>query len=218
MATLAIATLPPTRPTVRVGAGWAGGTDDYSKKEVKNVPLVHGVAASVVGVNSHVTTYAVSCYSAAATGDCEIKKPWTLIQGPNTFSLTGQYTAAASEYVSTVTVDRDFKCSFTSSSLSPSCVFKQLVTGIQAGASYSSATSTTTTTRFNLDYRGMMITAGYEKLPATTATNSKRTTHSATTAHSTTKTHSTSSGAAARALVTGKPLGAIAAVAIGAMF
>lgn len=201
MATLATAADQTTSSTTTTRPFMGAGLDWASK--ISNVPKPKSTAASVVGINSHLTTYEIACMSGVPKSVCEISKPWTLIQGSTTFSFTGEYTAATTGKVGTVTVDREFKCSFTSTSLSASCSFEQQVTGSHSGTEYSTATSSSTTSlpTDSITYYKMPVTGGLEKLTAT------QTTHSTAAANPT-----------ARALVTAGPLGAVAAMAIGAMF
>ncbi|KAJ5860420.1 uncharacterized protein N7529_007730 [Penicillium soppii] len=187
LATLATAAESSTsKPYLGAGFDWAS-----------KIPNYQSTAASVAGINSHITTYEISCLSNAPKSVCHIETPWTLIQGSTTFSFTGQYTAATTGKVGTVTVSRHFDCSFTSTSVSASCSFQYQVTGSNSGVEYSTATSTSTTSlpTKSMKYYAMPVTGGVSKLTST----------------QTTKT----TGAAA--MVTAAPLGAAAAVAIAAM-
>jgi hypothetical protein len=180
------------RPYLGAGFDWAS-----------KIPNYQSTAASVAGITAGATTYEIACLSNAPKSICQIKTPWTLIQGSTTFSFTGEYTASTADKVGTVTVARDFECSFTRTSLSASCSFKYQVTGSNSGTTYSTATSTSTTSlpTKSMKYYSLPITAGIAKI---TSTQTTQTTGAA--------------GPTAKAMVTGAPLGAAAAVAIAAMF
>ncbi|CAI7567760.1 unnamed protein product [Penicillium bialowiezense] len=156
-------------------------------KWASKIPDYQSTAASVAGITSGLTTYEISCLTNAPKSVCNIETPWTLVQGSTTFSFTGKYTASTSASVGTVTVDREFECSFTSTS---------------SGTSYSTSTSTSTSSlpTESMKYSSLLITGGIAKI---------------TSAQSTSTT-----GAAnptAKAMITGAPMGAAAAVAIAAM-
>lgn len=179
------------RPTLGAGFKWASKIPDYQS-----------TAASVAGITSGLTTYEISCLTNAPKSVCNIETPWTLVQGSTTFSFTGKYTASTSASVGTVTVDREFECSFTSTSRSASCSFEYHITGSHSGTSYSTSTSTSTSSlpTESMKYSSLLITGGIAKI---------------TSAQSTSTT-----GAAnptAKAMITGAPMGAAAAVAIAAM-
>ncbi|KAJ5329394.1 hypothetical protein N7541_000440 [Penicillium brevicompactum] len=179
------------RPYLGAGFSWAS-----------RVPNYQSTAASVAGITSHLTTYEISCLTNAPKSVCNIETPWTLIQGSTTFSFTGKYTASTTASVGTVTVDREFDCSFTSTSRSASCSFEYHITGSHNGASYSTSTSSSTSSlpTESMKYSSLLITGGIAKI---------------TSAQSTSTT-----GAAnptAKAMITGAPMGAAAAVAIAAM-
>ncbi|CAG8081945.1 unnamed protein product [Penicillium salamii] len=180
-----------TRPYFGYGFDWAS-----------KLPYPTSTAASVVGITSHLTTYEISCMTGAPKSRCDIDTPWTLIQGSTTFSFTGKYTAATTGRVGTVTIDQEHKCSFTSTSQSASCSLEYEVTGSQSGTTYSTATSTSASNipTSSVKYYKLPITAGVSKLTSA-------------------QTTSTTGGAAptAKAIITGAPLGAAAAVAIAAM-
>lgn len=181
-----------SKPYLGAGFDWAS-----------KIPNYQSTAASVAGINAHATTYEISCLSNAPKSICQIETPWTLIQGSTTFSFTGQYTASTTGKVGTVTVSRHFDCSFTSTSVSASCSFQYQVTGSNSGVEYSTASSTSTTSvpTSSMKYYAMPVTGGVSKFTGTQAT---QTTGAA--------------GPTARAMMTGAPLGAAAAVAIAAMF
>lgn len=181
-----------TKPYLGAGFDWA-----------TRIPNYQSTAASIAGITSHITTYEISCQSNAPKSICQIETPWTLIQGSTTFSFTGKYTASTTASVGTVTVARDFDCSFTSTSVSASCEFSYQITGSHSGTDYSTASSTSTTSlpTSSMKYYAMPVTGGLEKLTTTSTT------------------HTTgAAGPTAKAMITGAPLGAAAAVAMAAMF
>ncbi|KAJ5196543.1 hypothetical protein N7449_007022 [Penicillium cf. viridicatum] len=155
-------------------------------------------AASVAGINALATTYRIGCLSDAPKSDCEIATPWTMIQGPKTYSLTGVYTVSGSGTVNAVTGTQNFDCTFAKATESPSCSFSAKVTGTTAGVSYSTSTSTSTKSLPTKSYTsyGIEVTAGTALFTATQATQSPN-------------------GGAA--MVTAAPMGAAAVVAIAAM-
>lgn len=155
-------------------------------------------AASVAGINAHATTYRIGCLSDAPKSDCEIATPWTMIQGPKTYSLTGVYTVSGSGTVNAMTGTQNFDCTFAKATESPSCSFSAKVTGTAAGVSHSTSTSTSTKNLPTKSYTsyGIDVTAGAALFTATQATQ-------------------TSKGGAA--MVTAAPMGAGAVMAIAAM-
>lgn len=154
-------------------------------------------AASVAGINAVATTYRIGCLSGAPKSDCEIATPWTMIQGPKTYSLTGVYTVSGSGTVNAVTGTQKFDCTFAKATESPSCSFSVKVTGTTAGVSYSTSTSSSTKNLPTKSYTsyGIDVTAGTASFTASEATK-------------------TPNGGA---MVTAAPMGAAAVVAIAAM-
>jgi hypothetical protein len=163
------------------------------------IPLYTSTGASVAGINAVATTYAVSCLDGAPKSDCHIDHPWTIIQGPTTFSLTGVYTAWSTGK-NAVTVTRSEKCSFTHYTESASCSVSYRATGTAQGTSYSTATSGASS------FAAKSIT--YYQLPVTGGLSSF-------TAPQATQTPGAAAAAAgpARALITAAPLLAAAAAA-----
>ncbi|PLB45188.1 hypothetical protein P170DRAFT_440325 [Aspergillus steynii IBT 23096] len=193
--TAALAGLAIAEDTTTVGYFAA----DWTSIEI---PRYESTAASVAGINAVATTYAVGCLKDAPTSLCHIDKPWTLIQGSETYSLTGVYTAGQTgkEKDNGVTVTRDIQCSFTSFSESAGCSFSYQATGKISGASYSTGTSSSST--FATDQ------VGYYKMPVTAGLSSF-------TAPQATETPDAARAVGpARALITAAPLAAAAAVAI----
>ncbi|CAL5870820.1 uncharacterized protein PFLUO_LOCUS5061 [Penicillium psychrofluorescens] len=160
-------------------------------------------AASVVGINALYTTYQIKCLDDAPKAECHIDTPWTLIEGPGTYSLTGVYTGWSSGTVDIVTATRLLDCTFTSSSLSASCSASYKATGTIGGMSYSTSTSLSTSPipTESITYYAMLVTAGAKAFTEPQATQTPG-----------------AAFAAAKPLITAAPLGAVAAVAIAALF
>ncbi|KAJ5578219.1 uncharacterized protein N7459_007183 [Penicillium hispanicum] len=131
------------------------------------VPAYTSVAGSVAGINAVATTYEIKCLSGADKDACKIKTPWTLIQGPNTFSFTGVYTAWSTG-ANAVSVTRDIKCSYTSTE-SASCSMSYKATGTVNGVSSSTSTSSSAQSISATKY-GMPITGGLKSFTAPQAT------------------------------------------------
>ncbi|KAJ5377716.1 uncharacterized protein N7496_005125 [Penicillium cataractarum] len=166
------------------------------------IPRYESTAASVAGINALATTYQIKCMDGADKLDCDIKTPWTIIQGPATASFTGVYTADASGKDG-ITVTREWKCDLKSYTESASCTVSYSASGTVDGTEYS--TSTTTSNKNmptdQLTTAGILVTGGIASFTASQATQ-------------------TPSGAAAgpfKAMVTAAPLGAAAAIAIAGM-
>ncbi|KAI9044158.1 uncharacterized protein KD926_001982 [Aspergillus affinis] len=166
------------------------------------IPRYKSTAASVAGINAVATTYAVACLKDAPTSDCHIDKPWTLIQGSETYSFTGVYTAweSGKDKDNGVTVTRELQCSFTSFSESAGCSLSYEATGKMDGTSYSTGTTSSSTFGTDkVDYYEMPVTAGLSSFTAPQATETPDAARAA---------------GPARALITAAPLAAAAAVAI----
>ncbi|KAJ5832503.1 hypothetical protein N7474_000814 [Penicillium riverlandense] len=160
-------------------------------------------AASVAGINALYTTYHINCLDDAPKTDCQIDTPWTLIEGPGTYSVTGVYTGWSSGDGNAVTATRLIDCTFTSSSLSASCSANYKATGTIEGLSYSTSTAVSTSSipTDSITYLAMYITAGAKSFTEPQATQTPG-----------------AAFAAAKPLITAAPLGAAAAVAIAALF
>ncbi|KAJ5620260.1 hypothetical protein N7510_004244 [Penicillium lagena] len=159
-------------------------------------------AASVAGINALYTTYQIKCLDDAPKAECQIDTPWTLIEGPGTYSLTGVYTRWGSGDVD-LTATRQIDCTFTSSSLSASCSASYKATGTIGSISYSTSTSLSTSPipTDSITYIAMLVTAGGKSFTEPQATQTPG-----------------AAFAAAKPLITAAPLGAVAAVAIAALF
>lgn len=166
------------------------------------VPTYGSTGASVAGINAIATTYHIKCQKGAPKSVCDIKKPWTMIQGPETYSLTGVYTVSGSGTANVVTATRDYDCTFTSSSISASCDWSIKVTGTTAGESYSTSTSLVNKNIPSDSVRdvAMLVTGGTKSFTAPAATKTPA-----------------AAPAAAKPMVTAGPLGAAAIAVAGAM-
>ncbi|KAJ5995471.1 hypothetical protein N7481_002448 [Penicillium waksmanii] len=166
-----------------------------------HIPRYTSGAASVAGINADATTYLISCLSDAPTTDCQVKTPFTMIQGPGTFSFTGVYTAERTGGLQ-ITAYRDFDCTFTASSISASCSFSYSATGSASGIEYATSTSATTSnipSKSVTSYK-LTVTGGIDSLPTSAAT-----------------TTSNVAAGPLRPLITAAPIGA-AAVAVAGLF
>lgn len=169
---------------------------------ITTFPTPDSTAASVAGINAIATTYHIKCQKDSPKSICHIKKPWTMIQGPETYSLTAVYTIGGTGKDNVVTATRDYDCTFTSNSISASCEWSAKITGTTAGGSYSTATSLTKTNipTDSVDYYALLVTGGIASFTAPAATKTPA-----------------AAPAAAKPMVTSGPLGAAAVVIAGAM-
>jgi hypothetical protein len=129
--------------------------------------------ASIAGINAVATTYNLGCLKDAPKTDCNIKNPWTIIQGPETVSVTGVYTASTSgkETSYDVTVTQSYQCKIVSRTQSASCTMSVGMTGSVDGASYMSSTSSSATySTATSSYYTLIVTAGVDKFTAPEAT------------------------------------------------
>ncbi|PYH82421.1 hypothetical protein BO82DRAFT_353673 [Aspergillus uvarum CBS 121591] len=157
-------------------------------------------AASVAGVNAKATTYHVGCLKDAPKTDCDIKHSWTIIQGPATVSVSGEYIASTSGKSTSYdyTVTQSYQCSLKSWTESASCTMSVAVTGSFDGGSYSSSTSTHSTYGTTKTFQELVVTGGVKSLTEPAAT----------------KTAGAANGnGAVGAMVTAAPMVAAAAVA-----
>lgn len=157
-------------------------------------------AASVAGINAVATTYHVGCLKDAPKTDCDIKNPWTIIQGPETVSVTAIYTASTSgkkeDYDLTVT--QSYQCSFKHYSESASCTMSVGITGTLGGGSFVSSTSSKASyATAASSYYDVVVTGGVKSFTAPAAT----------------KTPGAAPAGPAGALITAAPAVAAAAVA-----
>lgn len=131
-------------------------------------------AASLASVNTDAATYHVGCVKDAPKTDCDYPSSWTIIQGPETVSLTGVYIASTSGESTSydITVTQSYHCSLKSSTMSASCTMSVSMSGSLDGAKYESSTSSaaTYTTAPMSSYYQLTVTAGLSSLTAPEAT------------------------------------------------
>ncbi|RHZ60717.1 uncharacterized protein CDV56_108423 [Aspergillus thermomutatus] len=157
--------------------------------------------ASIAGINAAATTYNVGCLKDAPKTDCNIKNSWTIIQGPETVSLTGVYTASTSgkETSYDITVTQSYECKIQSRTESASCTMSVGMTGSAGGATIASSTSSKATySPATSSYYELVVTAGLESLTAPEAT----------------KTPGAAAAGPAGALITAAPVVAAAVAAL----
>ncbi|KAG2002755.1 hypothetical protein GB937_009520 [Aspergillus fischeri] len=157
--------------------------------------------ASVAGINAAATTYNLGCLKDAPKTDCNIKNSWTIIQGPETVSVTGVYTASTSgkETSYDVTVTQSYECKIRSRTESASCTMSVGMTGSVGGATIASSTSSSATySPATSSYYELVVTAGVDKFTAPEAT----------------KTPGVAAAGPAGALITAAPVVAAAVAAL----
>jgi hypothetical protein len=159
-------------------------------------------AASVAGINAEATTYHVGCVKDAPKTDCDYPASWTIIQGPETVSVSGKYIASTSGKSTSydITVTQSYECSLKSSTESASCTMSVGMSGSIGGATYASSTSSKAT------YSTAPITNSYHQLTVTAGLNSF-------TAPQATETGAAAAGPAG-ALITAAPMVAAAVAAL----
>ncbi|CAG7964423.1 unnamed protein product [Penicillium nalgiovense] len=160
-------------------------------------------AASLVTYNTAAATYHVSCLKDAPKTDCNYPTPWTIVQGPETVSFTGQYIASTSGESTSydITVTQSYECSLKASTESASCTMSVSKSGSLGGAKYESSTSTKatyTTAPISNSYYQLTVTAG---LPTSSSTDVQT-------------TQSTGGAAGPAALITAAPMVAAAVAAL----
>ena len=119
---------------------WLGLLDSENNYDV-DPSMFKSLAARVAAIDKTATTYEVRCASGVEDGDCGIKsdKPMTLIQGPNTFSVSiGLDTKIHGVSAS---LDGERECSFTHSSEHVSCTLDMTLSASAQGESTSTAWS-----------------------------------------------------------------------------
>ncbi|OOF93567.1 hypothetical protein ASPCADRAFT_209507 [Aspergillus carbonarius ITEM 5010] len=129
--------------------------------------------ASIAGINAIQTTFKVNCLQDAPKTDCDMKNPYTIIQGPETISLSQVYTASTSNAHSSYdyTVTRWYECSMKSVTEDVSCTMSVGMTGSANGAAVTSSTSTKSSykTATSAIY-SLVVTGGVQSLTAPAAT------------------------------------------------
>ncbi|KAJ5362702.1 hypothetical protein N7541_003546 [Penicillium brevicompactum] len=186
-------------------------------------------AASVVGSDSTATTYEIECLKGAEK--CALPHPITMIQGPATYSLSGEYSIVTMGATGIITDIEE--CVFTHSSESVSCSWSVAFT-VSSGdltVSTSMSNSSTSIAPELVSWRTLDVTAGADEVTSTSSGSTTEATGATTGAASTgastagatsteaSSTAATSTGAAPRMkpLATAAPMGA-AVAAIVAMF
>ncbi|OJZ85490.1 hypothetical protein ASPFODRAFT_34399 [Aspergillus luchuensis CBS 106.47] len=131
--------------------------------------------ASVAGINAVKTTYKMSCLKDAPKTDCDMKDAYTIIQGPETVSVSQVYTASTSDKTTSfdVTVTLSYECSLKSWTESASCTMSAGFSGSDDGATYASSTSTKSTYENPTSrFYSLVVTGGVKSFtePAATKT------------------------------------------------
>jgi hypothetical protein len=130
-------------------------------------PPTLGVAGSIVGVNAVATTIAIVCTS--SNTDCPVVNPWTVTQGPSTFSMSAAWSTYSEGLEVGLTIDEN--CKITSSTAGATCT-----NSIGVEASYEGQSSSTnsiekpTFAADEITYQTLLITGGVEKFSQPSAT------------------------------------------------
>ncbi|OKL56222.1 hypothetical protein UA08_08470 [Talaromyces atroroseus] len=132
-------------------------------------------AASLAHINTAAATYHVGCVKDAPKTDCDYPSSWTIIQGPETVSVTGVYIASTSDKTTSydITVTQSYECSLKSSTESASCTMSAGMSGSMDGGTYASSTSskaTYTTAPIANSYYQLTVTAGLSSFTGPDAT------------------------------------------------
>lgn len=132
-------------------------------------------AASIAGINADATTYHVGCAKGAPKTDCHFPTSWTIVQGPETVSVTGKYIASSSGKSTSYdfTVTQSYECSLKSSTESASCTMSEGIKGTFNGGKYdvtSTSSATYTTAPITKSYYKLTVTGGLSSLTAPEAT------------------------------------------------
>ncbi|KAJ5787723.1 hypothetical protein N7457_002713 [Penicillium paradoxum] len=161
-------------------------------------------AARIIGIDKHATTYEIGCLPDAK--ECAFHVPATLIQGPNTFSISMQMTLSGEGVTAKATAVEE--CSFTRFSESVSCTWSLGYTASQGAVTDSTRTSgTMTIPSESITYQPLKVTDGAYALTANATAS----------ATPETITPTASAGGAAGAikpLITAAPLGAAVAALV----
>ncbi|KAF7588007.1 hypothetical protein BBP40_006436 [Aspergillus hancockii] len=126
---------------------------------------------SVVGGDAQATTYAVNCKDGSSS--CPLTKPFTITQGPSTFTMSAVYTMSTGGAKGTATILQD--CDITSSTATAVCSVSLGVKAAYDGHSTATslATKATATGSAEVLYEALTITAGlsnFNKVGPTAAT------------------------------------------------
>ncbi|GFF25010.1 hypothetical protein IFM46972_01249 [Aspergillus udagawae] len=134
------------------------------------LPL-HAVEASVVDANAVATTLAIKCEGNIYPPDarCALCSPFTITQGPSTYSVSAVYSASAGGVEETHTVVQD--CDITSSTEFAACTLSAKVeVSVLGRKTVTSSSATVTLHSGDIWYTPVAVTAGAEKLTASRAT------------------------------------------------
>ncbi|RHZ64498.1 hypothetical protein CDV55_104770 [Aspergillus turcosus] len=155
------------------------------------LPL-RAVRASVVNANAVATTLAIYCEGNVyppnpPDGACAVCSPFTITQGPSTYSVSAVYSASAGGVEETHTVVQD--CDITASTSLAACTLSAKVEVSVLGR-ITTTTSSATVTLHSGDiwYTPVLVTAGAEKLTASRATQTLSDTRTTQTRPGTTQT------------------------------
>ncbi|KGO55154.1 hypothetical protein PEX2_029720 [Penicillium expansum] len=178
-------------------------------------------AASLVTYNTKAATYHVGCVKDAPKTDCDYPASWTIIQGPETVSVTGEYIATTSGKSTSydLTLTQSYECSLKASTESASCTMSLGVNGSFNGGKYASSTSskaTYTTAPMSESYYQLTVTAGLDSVILTGPTQTTTRTSSTTSSTTSVETTQSTGGAAGPvgALITAAPMVAAAMAAL----
>ncbi|PWY90392.1 hypothetical protein BO94DRAFT_533881 [Aspergillus sclerotioniger CBS 115572] len=156
--------------------------------------------ASIANLNAVKTTFEVGCLKDAPKTDCDMKKSYTIVQGPETVSVSQVYTASTSDAKSSydLTLTRWYECSMKSYTEDVTCTMSVDMTGSADGATVASSTSAKSTYKTaTSSFYSLVVTGGLKSLTAPAATE-------------------TAGGAGAgpvAAMITAAPVAAVAVVA-----
>ncbi|KAL4904325.1 hypothetical protein BDW74DRAFT_178910 [Aspergillus multicolor] len=168
-----------------------------------NIPSYTSSAASVITADASATTYAIGCLDSAPSSSCLInsKNQPTMVQGPETWVMKGEYTVV--DWIPVITATVDYACTFQSSSASASCSYSHSAYGSSDGVTFHEDVDTAFEVATSLvESAEMLVTGGLDKLGG-----------SATATATATATKTTSSdGVGATATETDQPGAAAGAV------
>ncbi|KAJ5280946.1 hypothetical protein N7478_006318 [Penicillium angulare] len=134
-------------------------------------------AASMAGINAKAATYHVGCAKDVPKSVCDIPKSWTIIQGSDTASFSGEWVMSTASDKTTykATLTETWDCDLHSSTGSASCTMSASWSASGNGEKASSSTSTTTSLASaptENDYNPLTVTAGLSSATKAAATKS----------------------------------------------
>ncbi|KAJ9195135.1 hypothetical protein DTO164E3_911 [Paecilomyces variotii] len=131
------------------------------------VPL-DDIKGSIVDANAVATTMVLNCVD-APSATCALHQPFTVTEGPSTWSVSAIFSTATAGIEATITLDQN--CKITSSTQLASCSES---VGLQVSTEgFSTSTETTTITSYSGDeiyYPTMTVTGGIDQLNQPQAT------------------------------------------------